>query len=268
MAIEPTTPLALRERGGGEGIAPPGFPLRALRERLGESLFAPVDPASLVTYRVLFGLLMVIAVARFFAYGWIHEHYLAPKVLFPYAGLKWIRPWPGVGMYLHFARMGLGALGITLGVAYRASALTFLLTFTYAHLIDKTYYLNHYDFISLVGVLMVLLPPGAAGAMRTVPAWWLWLFRAQEGLVYFLGGVARLKSDWLLHAQPMKIWLRASTNLPVLGHLFEQPWAPHRGGDPGWPWPSSRCNSSSRCGTCSTRATCCGRRKASASRGT
>ena len=30
-----------------------------------------------------------------------------------------------------------------------------------------------------------------------------------------------------LDAQPMKIWLAASTDLPVLGQLFEQPWAPH-----------------------------------------
>jgi hypothetical protein len=185
-----------------------------------------VDPASLVAYRSLFGLLMLVAVARFFAYGWIPEHYLTPKVLFPYAGLEWIRPWPGVGMYLHFALMGLGALGITLGVAYRASALTFLLTFTYAHLIDKTYYLNHYYFISLAGVLLVALPLDVKGRTH-VPAWWLWLLRAQVGLVYFFGGVAKLKSDWLVHAQPMKIWLAASTDLPVLGRLFEQPWAPH-----------------------------------------
>jgi hypothetical protein len=199
----------------------------ARRQRLGEALFAPVDSSSLVAYRVLFGLLMVAAVARFFAYGWIEDHYLAPRVLFPYAGLEWIRPWPGVGMYVHFALMGLGALGLALGVAYRASALTFLLTFTYAHLIDKTYYLNHYYFISLVGLLLVLLPLDRAGTMRTVPAWWLWLLRAQVGLVYFFGGVAKLKSDWLLHAQPMKLWLAASTDLPVLGRLFEQPWAPH-----------------------------------------
>jgi hypothetical protein len=173
---------------------------------------------------VLFGLLMGVAVARFFAYGWIHDHYLAPRVLFPFTGLEWIRPWPGVGMYIHFALMGLGALGLALGVAYRVSALTFLLTFTYAHLIDKTYYLNHYYFISLVGLLLVLLPLHAPGAAR---AWWLWLLRAQVGLVYFFGGMAKLKSDWLLHAQPMKIWLAASTDLPVLGRLFEQPWAPH-----------------------------------------
>ncbi|WP_257448424.1 HTTM domain-containing protein [Archangium lipolyticum] len=183
-----------------------------------------MDPASLVAYRVTFGLLMVIAVGRFFAYGWIHDHYLAPGVRFPFAGFEWIRPWPGVGMYLHFGLMGLGALGIAFGVAYRVSALTFLLTFTYAHLIDKTYYLNHYYFISLVGLLLVLLPLHRPGAAR---AWWLWLLRAQVGLVYVFGGVAKLKSDWLVHAQPMKIWLAASTDLPVLGRLFEQPWAPH-----------------------------------------
>jgi vitamin K-dependent gamma-carboxylase len=189
--------------------------------------FAPVDPASLVAWRVLFGLLMTVAVARFFVYGWIQEHYLAPRVLFPFAGLEWIRPWPGVGMYVHFALMGLGALGVAFGVAYRLSALTFVLTFTYAHLIDRTYYLNHYYFISLVGGVMVLLPLGRVGERASVPAWWLWLLRAQVGLVYFFGGVAKLKRDWLVYAQPLKIWLAASTDLPVLGRFFEWPWVPH-----------------------------------------
>ena len=202
---------------------------RSRWERLGEALGAPVDGASLGVWRILFGLLMVVAVGRFFAYGWIEKHFLAPRVLFPFAGLEWIRPWPGVGMYVHFALMGLGALGMALGVAYRPSALVFLLTFTYAHLIDKTYYLNHYYFLSLVGLVMVALPLDRVGPRRhtSVPAWWLWLLRAQVGLVYVFGGVAKLKSDWLLHAQPMKLWLAASTDLPVLGRLFEQPWAPH-----------------------------------------
>ncbi|HEX8538597.1 MAG TPA: HTTM domain-containing protein, partial [Cystobacter sp.] len=195
-----------------------------VRERLGAALFAPVDRASLVAWRVLFGLLMTVAVARFFAYGWIEEHYLAPRVLFPFAGLEWIRPWPGVGMYVHFVLMGLGALGIAFGVAYRLSALTFVLTFTYAHLIDRTYYLNHYYFISLVGLVMVALPLHREGP---VPAWWLAVLRAQVGLVYVFGGVAKLKRDWLVHAQPLKIWLAASTDMPVLGRLFELPWAPH-----------------------------------------
>ena len=196
-------------------------------ERTRADPFAPVDPASLVAWRVLFGLLMTVAVARFFVYGWIQEHYLTPRVLFPFAGLEWIRPWPGVGMYVHFALMGLGALGVAFGVAYRWSALTFVLTFTYAHLIDRTYYLNHYYFISLVGAVMVLLPLGRVGERASVPAWWLWLLRAQVGLVYVFGGVAKLKWDWLVYAQPLKIWLAASTDLPVLGRFFEWPWVPH-----------------------------------------
>lgn len=190
----------------------------------GARLFAPVDRASLVAWRVMFGLLMAFAAARFFAYGWIDEHYLTPRVLFPFAGLEWIRPWPGVGMYVHFALMGLAALGVAAGVAYRPSALVFVLTFTSAHLMDRTYYLNHYYFISLAGLWMVVLPLHRPGPL---PFWCLGLMRAQVGLVYVFGGVAKLKTDWLVHAQPMKIWLAASTDLPVLGRLFEQPWAPH-----------------------------------------
>jgi hypothetical protein len=46
-------------------------------------------------------------------------------------------------------------------------------------------------------------------------------FRFQLGVVYFFGGVAKLKSDWLFHAQPLRTWLAANTELPVLGPLFQ-----------------------------------------------
>jgi hypothetical protein len=61
-------------------------------------------------------------------------------------------------------------------------------------------------------------------AARTVPAWVLFALRAQVGLVYIFGGIAKLKSDWLFSAQPMKIWLSANTDFPVLGRLFDEPW--------------------------------------------
>jgi hypothetical protein len=46
------------------------------------------------------------------------------------------------------------------------------------------------------------------------------LVRFQIGLVYFFGGVAKLKADWILYAQPLKIWLGASTYLPGVGPLL------------------------------------------------
>ncbi|HWO17169.1 MAG TPA: HTTM domain-containing protein [Kofleriaceae bacterium] len=195
---------------------------------------APLDAASAAAFRIAFGLLMLALVARFFAHGWIDEYFLAPRHFFPYYGFEWVRPWPGVGMYIHFAAMGALALCITLGLWYRASVVGFGALFTYAHLIDKTNYLNHYYLVICLCLLMAFLPlhraasldarrrPALAGA--TVPAWALWALRAQIGLVYVFGGIAKLKADWLIDAQPMQIWLSANTDVPLLGSLFGEQW--------------------------------------------
>ena len=34
------------------------------------------------------------------------------------------------------------------------------------------------------------------------PAWSLWVLRAQMGLVYFFGGIAKLNGDWLARLAP------------------------------------------------------------------
>jgi hypothetical protein len=52
----------------------------------------------------------------------------------------------------------------------------------------------------------------------------LWVFRLQVGSVYFFGGVAKLKYDWLFMAQPLRIWLGANEHLPFVGHLLTEKW--------------------------------------------
>jgi hypothetical protein len=61
---------------------------------------------------------------------------------------------------------------------------------------------------------------------QTLPVAWLWLFRLQVGAVYVFAGLAKLQPDWLLHAQPLRIWLGASTGLPVVGPLLALPFVP------------------------------------------
>lgn len=202
--------------------------------RLVEAMAAPVDASSAAAFRVLFGLLMLVAVVRFFAHGWIHEYFVEPRHFFPYHGASWVRPWPGAGMYVHFAAMGVLALCVTAGLYYRASVVGFGVLFTYAHLIDKTNYLNHYYLVSSLCLLMAFLPLHRAASLdawrrphlrgATVPAWVVWALRAQIGLVYVFGGIAKLKADWLLDAQPMQIWLAANTDVPLLGPLFDERW--------------------------------------------
>jgi hypothetical protein len=194
----------------------------------------PVDGASLAIFRILFGLLGLLAVARFFVYGWIDDLYIMPTYHFAYLGFQWVQPGPAWWMYLHFALLGVLCLCITLGLGYRLSVALFFLGFTYIELIDKTTYLNHYYLVSLLSFLMIFLPmhhrwsvdawrrPGAY--RESVPVGSIWILRGMLGLVYCFAGVAKLNPDWLLQAPPLRIWLHQYGDLPVLGGLVAEPW--------------------------------------------
>ena len=44
-------------------------------------------------------------------------------------------------------------------------------------------------------------------------------------IVYFYAGIAKINSDWLLEAQPLKIWLTSKYDLPILGNtIFQMDW--------------------------------------------
>ena len=62
-------------------------------------LFAPVDAASLAAFRIAFGALMLVAVLRYFAHGWIEQVFVAPQVFFPYPGLEWVVPLPPLRLF-------------------------------------------------------------------------------------------------------------------------------------------------------------------------
>lgn len=191
------------------------------RARLNE----PRDAASLHAFRFLFGAVMACGMVRLLAKGWVGELYVRPAFHFPYAdgALSWVRPWPGVGMYAHVAALGALAVGIAAGVRTRLCAALFFVGFVYLELIDRALYLNHYYLATLlVGMLALLAPPAGRA---TVPAWVLYAFRAQLGLVYFYAGVAKLNADWLFRAQPLRTWLAASADLPVVGAWLETPAA-------------------------------------------
>ncbi len=197
-------------------------------------LFRPLDIASLVAFRLAFGALMLCAVGRYFAHGWIDQFFVAPRLFFPYPGLAWLAPLPHGGMYLLYALLGALALCVLLGLWYRASAALFCIGFSYAHLIDRTNYLNHYHLVTLLSLLLVFVPAhraysldvwrGTAPRRATAPAWSIWILRFQLGVVYVFGAVAKLNPDWLLTAQPLRIWLGANVDTPIVGALFEQAW--------------------------------------------
>ena len=117
-----------------------------------------VNIAPLITFRIVFGLMMFASTLRFILKGWINDFYVTPKYYFTYYGFDWVRPLDEKSMYILFGILLVSSFLITLGFLYRASIVLFFLTFTYIELIDKTNYLNHYYFISLMSFILIFLP--------------------------------------------------------------------------------------------------------------
>lgn len=202
--------------------------------RLRTYLETPISIAPLVTFRVLFGSVMFLSVIRFILNGWVNELYVQPGFYFGYWGFEWVKPLGATGMNLVFVLMAFACVGIATGMFYRISAALFFLTFTYVELLDKTNYLNHYYFVSIVALLMAVLPAHRAWsvdvwrnpsmAVKSVPRYMVAAIRLQLGMVYWFAGFAKLNPDWLFEAMPLRIWLQARTDLPIIGGLLGETW--------------------------------------------
>lgn len=191
------------------------------------------EAAPLAVFRIFFGIMMYGSILRFWLNGWIEKLYIIPGFSFSYYGFGWIKP-IGNFTYVIFAICALAALTIAVGFKYRLSMIVFFLSFTYIELMDKTTYLNHYYFISILSFLLIFLPAGRyfsvdayrdpKMAIQRVPSWCIDSIKLLMGIVYFYAGLAKLNSDWLFKAMPLKIWLPSKYDLPFMGDLFQQEW--------------------------------------------
>lgn len=205
-------------------------------DRIGRYLAKQIPSHHLGILRALFGAMMVFSCGRFIALGWIQIQYVEPKMHFPYLGFEWIGSLGTPGMEIVFGVMLCSALGVMFGAWYRVSIIILFLTFTYVELIDKTYYLNHYYYVSIAAFLFCLLPAHAGfsvDALRhksknrpILPLWMLDVFKLQIGIVYLHAGLAKINPAWLLDAMPLRLWMPANDTLPLIGWLMVIPWMP------------------------------------------
>jgi len=185
--------------------------------------------APLVFFRICFGFMLLFGIIRFWSNGWINSLYIDPAYHFPYYGFEFISS-PGPYTYLLFVLCGVSALMLALGIFYRLASIVLFMSFTYIELIDKSTYLNHYYFISLVCMLLIFLPANRSFSLDVIrnkglqagfiPKWHIDALKLMVGIVYFYAGLAKINSDWLLNALPLKIWLPARNDMPIIGPLF------------------------------------------------
>ena len=188
---------------------------------------------TLAFYRIGFGALMCYSIVRFWYKGWIEELYIQPEFHFSYYGFEWVKP-IGEYTYLIFLLCFIASFFVMIGFKYRASIVLFFLSFTYIELMDKTTYLNHYYFISILSFLLIFLPANATFSIdniinkkkfKNIPKWNVDALKLIITIVYLYAGIAKMNSDWLFEAMPLKIWLQSKYDLPLIGgNLLQMSW--------------------------------------------
>ncbi|WP_116789822.1 HTTM domain-containing protein [Flavobacterium psychrotrophum] len=204
-----------------------------MHQKIKSYLNSDTDAASLAFYRLAFGIMMFLGMVRFALNGWIDKFYIKPVFHFTYYGFGWVKPF-GYATYGLFVVCAVAALMVAFGYKYRLGIILFFLSFTYIELMDKTTYLNHYYFISVMSFVLIFLPANvffSADAKNnpqlhseTVPRYTVDVLKILLGIVYFYAGLAKLNSDWLIDAMPLKIWLTSNTHLPIIGPLLGKEW--------------------------------------------
>jgi len=204
---------------------------RALAALLG----SPVDSAWLAAFRVLFGLTLLTSTLRFLAYGWIDQLFTEPQFHFKYWGFSWVTVPDASELHALFWLLAALCVCISLGFLFRAAALGLFLGFSYLQLLDVTTYLNHYYLASLLALLLASSPAGKIWSLdallrpqlarNVAPRAWLYVFRFQVAVVYTFAGLAKAHGDWLLHAEPLRIWLLSRTDTPLIGSILARDWA-------------------------------------------
>ena len=191
------------------------------------------DASTLAFFRLAFGFMMFLGLIRFAANGWIDKFYIQPAFHFTYYGFSWVTPL-GIYTYGLYFICAIAALFVAIGFKYRMSAILFFLTFTYAELMDKTTYLNHYYFVSVVAFVLIFLPANAyfsvdayknpKHAFQKIPRYSVDILKLLLAIVYLYAGIAKLNSDWLFEAMPLKIWLPGNVDLPIIGSFLNDNW--------------------------------------------
>ncbi|PHR49695.1 MAG: HTTM domain-containing protein [Fluviicola sp.] len=203
---------------------------KSLKSIISRALFKRVSIAPLIIFRIIFGALLLYGSVRFVSKGWVKSLYIDPEFYFGYLGFEWVHTLPGNWMYLPFILMIISSLLIVFGLGYRVAAFTFFLSFTYVELLDKSNYLNHYYFVSLMSFLLIFLPANRDFSLdvllkpsikqKTTAAWTIGILKFQLAVVYIFAGLAKINYDWLVRAEPLKTWLHAHHTRPLVGDIL------------------------------------------------
>lgn len=165
MAIEEPSSNVRSARTSTESAPEPavsGHQPRDLIRSLIPRLFQPIDNASIVFFRIGFGLTSFFHVWGILDANRVRRRYIDPPFLFSYPGLDWVKRLPGDWMLALWFALAAAALLIMLGLFYKSATIFFFVGHTYAIHLDQSVFWNHYYVVSLFAFLMIFIPANRA----------------------------------------------------------------------------------------------------------
>jgi len=175
-------------------------------------LFQSIDGHGLALFRIAFGVIFVWEMIYLLRIDFALIFLETPNFQFTYNLFPFLAPMPTPAMNALIVLLaGCGVL-VALGFFYRIAMSIIALGFSYIFFLDKAYYNNHLYLIVLIAFLMIFMEADKVLSLRRsdkkaanfkIPAWNVWVLKAQLFIVYFYGGIAKLNGDWLFRQQPV-----------------------------------------------------------------
>jgi hypothetical protein len=196
-------------------------------------LSLPISAQSLAVVRVLFGAILLWDCYRYVSADRIRRYYVDVEMTFPYFGLDFIQPLPEPLIHWVWWLVGLSSFLVMIGLFYRVAIVTFILTFGYFFLLDRTQYLNHNYMVLLYACLLALAPAHRmwsvdarlrpALASRMIPCWPVAAIRLQTEIILIYAGIVKITDDWL-RGEPLRMWTNDAIGRVWIAPIFQWDW--------------------------------------------
>lgn len=192
----------------------------------------PVDGTSLAVVRAGYGAMLAWEGWRYIDHTRITRYFTGDdRFHFTYWPFDFVQPVPQPWGNAIMVVMIVAGLATAVGLFTRVSLTVAWLSLTWLFLLDKARYLNHLYLMILFGIVLLAIPTANAwsldarrrGGERTVPAWTVWLVRAQVGIPYTFAAIAKLNADWF-DGRPLGGWIADEGDFPIIGVLFDDRW--------------------------------------------
>lgn len=175
---------------------------------------------------------MIYEIIDYFRIGLVKNMFVLPAINFKYDFFTWLNPLPEFWLNAILGILLVLAICITLGIFFKWACRIFSIGYLYVFLLDKSIYNNHIYLFILLAFLFsftdadksLSINPYRSSKGR-IPYWQQFIFQLQFAIVYFYGGIAKLKYDWLIGCQPVRSMIEFIPDSNILAGLIKNEFA-------------------------------------------